>query len=469
MHGFGSRLQQEQFARATILRPLDVQRHIVAGRTRGVCLGQQRPLRELHHLVVAQREAPLILGQHIGHAQPARLRGVVHQLHALLAKFLADDRLEAGPGGGLVHPVFVGSHAALHDGFAKAPRGVDQHHAAKARLGVQREHGAGAGQIAAHHALHAHRQRHGFVWNAVVDAVHDGAVGEQRCHALAHRHVQRFGAAHMQIRLLLAGERCVGQILGGGAAANGHIHAGGLIHMHRAAGGQLLIRLHQLRADQVGQRRLRDARADGGGGGGQFAGIAGRDRLHLLRHPLRQASLAKVQAERVGGHREAVRHPDAQRRECTQHLAQRGVLSTHQQQVGGADLREWQHQSLRSKRAGTAQQQLRRRDDALSVRVHAHLRACSLETVGCSTARQRRSGTRTRGDVRCVHASPRVCARHVRAVTAPACSCAHAIAPFPASRPDAAGHPVAPCAAPSPPRRRATAPRWGACPRPARG
>ena len=76
--------------------------------------------------------------------------------------------------------VFVRIDRALDDGFAEAPGGADDHHAGEAGLGVDREHDAGAAEVGAHHPLHADRERHLQMVEALDLAVADGPVGEER-------------------------------------------------------------------------------------------------------------------------------------------------------------------------------------------------------------------------------------------------------------------------------------------------
>ena len=59
-----------------------------------------------------------------------------------------DDRLERGVAEqGLEHLILVGIDGSLHHGLAKPPGRVDQDDSVKARLGVDGEHHAGAGEV----------------------------------------------------------------------------------------------------------------------------------------------------------------------------------------------------------------------------------------------------------------------------------------------------------------------------------
>jgi hypothetical protein len=120
----------------------------------------------------------------------------------------------------LVDVEFVRIDGALHDGLAETISGRDEYHVAKARVGVEREHHAGAAKIAAHHMLHADGKRHGVVVEFVVHAIGDGAIVEQRGKYLMHALQQMRFAAHVQERLLLACKRRIRQILGRGGRAH---------------------------------------------------------------------------------------------------------------------------------------------------------------------------------------------------------------------------------------------------------
>jgi hypothetical protein len=120
----------------------------------------------------------------------------------------------------LVDIEFVGIDLALHDVLAEAIGAGDEHHVAEAGLGIQREDHAARRVVGAHHLHHADRQEDLEVVEAVVDAINNGAVGEQRGKALpaSLEHVVR--AADIQIALMLAGEAGGWQVLGGGRAAH---------------------------------------------------------------------------------------------------------------------------------------------------------------------------------------------------------------------------------------------------------
>jgi hypothetical protein len=69
---------------------------------------------------------------------------------------------------------------ALHHRLAEAVARGDEDRVPEAGFGVEREHDPGGGEVAAHHALDTGRQGHVAMYEALVDAVGDGPVVEQR-------------------------------------------------------------------------------------------------------------------------------------------------------------------------------------------------------------------------------------------------------------------------------------------------
>src|SRR6266700_8094751 len=97
-------------------------------------------------------------------------------------------------------------HLALHDIFAKAPSAGNENHVAEPRFGVEREDDATRREIRADHLHDADRERDLEVVEAVVDAVDDGPVGEDRSEA-APASLDHLGlAAHVEETLVLPGE-----------------------------------------------------------------------------------------------------------------------------------------------------------------------------------------------------------------------------------------------------------------------
>jgi hypothetical protein len=107
-------------------------------------------------------------------------RIAVHHLHHFRPEPPPQDRFPAVLQPPLVDVELVGIDLPLHDGFAKPVGGGNEDDLVEPRLRVERENHAACGEIASHHALHAHGQRHGFVRITLVHAIRDGAVVVQR-------------------------------------------------------------------------------------------------------------------------------------------------------------------------------------------------------------------------------------------------------------------------------------------------
>ena len=138
----------------------------------------------------------------------------------LLPQRAAQHRAMTLPEGRLVDVELVGIDLALHDILAEAVGAGDEHHVAEAGLGVEREDDAARGQVGAHHLHHADRQADLEMVEAVVDAIDDGAVGEQRGEAAPAGLEHVVGAADVQKAFMLTGEAGGRQVLGGRRAAH---------------------------------------------------------------------------------------------------------------------------------------------------------------------------------------------------------------------------------------------------------
>ncbi len=99
--------------------------------------------------------------------------------------------------GRLVHIELVRVDLALHDVLAEPIRTGDEHHIAKAGFGVEREYHAARSEIGADHLHDRDRQRDLEMIEPVVDAVDDGAVGENRGETASARLEQLILAAHI--------------------------------------------------------------------------------------------------------------------------------------------------------------------------------------------------------------------------------------------------------------------------------
>ena len=171
---------------------------------------------------------------------------------------------------GFVDVELVRIHGALHDRLAETVRGRDEDDVAEARVGVEREHHTACAEIGAHHVLHAGRQRDQVVIEALVHAISNRAIVEQRREHLVHALQQRIAAAHVEERFLLAGEGRFGQIFGSRRGA----------HRDRdlASGAHALERFEDLLLERAAGTASRES-----------TGGCGRRRSRASRRPRRRA------------------------------------------------------------------------------------------------------------------------------------------------------------------------------------
>jgi hypothetical protein len=327
LHGFRARLQDVQLAGVPVLAPLDVHRPAV------VRLDHQRLLRQLLDIRVGDGKSRAQLrGRLLGaHALARRVR--IHHSQLLAAQRAAQDGRPAGVERGLVDVELVRVHRALHDHLAQAVAGGDEHHVAEAGFGIEGEQHAGGANVGTHHQLHAGGQEHVFVPEAVVHAVGDGAVVVQAGEHfldLAHHVV---GAGHVEEGFLLAGETCVGQILGGGGGAHGDGDVGcACIRTQLRVGGAEVGLQFRL------QRRIDHPAADLGAGGGERGDVLHVERGQLVVDARVQRVVGDEGLECVGGGGEAAGHRDAQPGQLADHLAKRAILAAHLGDVGQAQV-----------------------------------------------------------------------------------------------------------------------------------
>jgi hypothetical protein len=154
------------------------------------------------------------------HIHRAAAAGVDHA-QLLAAERAAENGAIAGAERRLVHVELVGIDRALHDVFAEPVDPGDEHHVAETRLGVQREHDAARGAVGPRHLHHADGEADLEVIEAVVDAIGDRAVGEDRGEAAAASVEQCIRTAHVEKTFMLPGEARRRQVLSGRRAAHG--------------------------------------------------------------------------------------------------------------------------------------------------------------------------------------------------------------------------------------------------------
>ena len=331
LHRLGPRLQDVELAVGAVLAPLDVHRAAV------VLLDDQRVARQLLDVGVGERIAVAQFGGHVGGLDQLAAGGLFlgrgeHHLDQLGTQVAPDQRALAGLQHGLVHVELVGVDGALHHGLTQAVAAGDEHHLVKAGFGVDGEHHARGPGVGAHHALHAGRQRHHVVREALVHAVADGAVVVEAGKHLLHLVQHGLNADHVEEGLLLAGERSIRQILRRGRRAHGKagFRVAGDEFLESGSNGLL----------QVSRERLRlDPAADLGTGLGQRAHVLGVQRCQSLADALGQAAMSQELAERVrrGGKARGHAHALGQLRN---HLAEAGILAADRLDIGHPELFE---------------------------------------------------------------------------------------------------------------------------------
>ena len=236
---------------------------------------------------------------------------------------LAQDRRPAGREVALVDVELVGIDGALHHRLAQAIGRGDEHHLVEAGLGVEREHDAGGAQVAAHHALHARRQRDVGVREALVDAIGDRAVVVERREYLSYRLKYIIYTIDIKKCFLLTGERGIGQVFGGRRRAHGKRR------VRRADRVSAAYAAPMASASAGCSGASRDPAADLAPGLGQR--VERRSTSSAAQAIARSGASRSLLAEEVakgrGRRGEAARHPDAGAGELADHLAQRRVLA----------------------------------------------------------------------------------------------------------------------------------------------
>jgi len=147
----------------------------------------------------------------------------------------------AGAERGLEDPELVRVELPLYHRFSQPEGAVDEDHLPEAAVRIEREHDAGGGTIRDNHLLHRDGQQHREMIEAVLDAVHDGAVGEDRGEAAPAGGEQRGIPANAQVALMLSGEARLREILGRRAGPNRHRHLGTVLPTQYSIGGDHLV------------------------------------------------------------------------------------------------------------------------------------------------------------------------------------------------------------------------------------
>jgi hypothetical protein len=167
----------------------------------------------------------------------------------------------------------------------------------------------------------------------VVDPVGDGPVVVQRREHLPDRGQDRVDAANIEKRLLLPGERRVGQILRRRRRPDSERDV-------TTRAGQLLIGGADLGLQIRRERLGDDGVADLSPGPGELLHVLGVQAGEPAADCLGQSRVADEAAVRLSGRGEPVRHPHAQLGQVRHHLPQGGVLPTDLFEVGQSEFGE---------------------------------------------------------------------------------------------------------------------------------
>ena len=200
LHGLWSCLQYVELAVIAVLAPFDVHRATV------VFLDRDGHLCEFDDIVVGVRECMRVCLVDIdGFDGPAGRRIVrVDHLDGFAAEVFAQNRKTAIPERRFVDVELVRIDGTLHDGLAESVGRGYEYCVAKAGFGIECEYDARGTHVASHHRLYTGRECDLAVIEALMDAISDGAVIEQRCEHHVYRRNHVLEAAYVEKGLLLA-------------------------------------------------------------------------------------------------------------------------------------------------------------------------------------------------------------------------------------------------------------------------
>ena len=280
----------------------------------------------------------------IGNRDIDELDGLAERLVGRVDHFLGlgtDGAAQHGRAAGfqrrLVDVEFVRIHRALDHRLTQAVARCHEHRVTETGFGVHREQHAGCAFVRAHHALDTGGQRHLRVLEALMIAIGDGAVIEQRGEDFLHRQQHVVHAVDVEEGFLLAGERSVGKILGGGRRTHRHgDRTAGFVDQRLVGGPDLGFQLGR-------KRRLDQEFADG------LAGL--REGLNVIdiqfgEHPVDAIGEPLVGQKftiGTGCGRKTARHLHPGLRQMLDHFSEGGILAADDFHVGHAKFLEPQY------------------------------------------------------------------------------------------------------------------------------
>ncbi len=325
LHRLRTRLHDEQLAADPVLGPLDVHRAAV------MLFDHQCLLGQFLHVFVADRKGAAQFHRRVFGAHPFAGHIRIDHANGLAAERAAQDRRLACSERGLVDIELVRVDRALHDHFAQAEARCDEHHVAETGFGVQREQHACRAYARAHHQLHAGRQEHVFMLEAVMHAIGNRTIvveaGEHFLDLVHHI----VGAGHIEEGLLLACERGVRKVLGGCRGAHGHGNVAAAV-----LGAQLGVGAADVAVQVRLQWGIDHPAADFLAGQRECIDVFDIQRCQPVEDALGQIVVRDEVLESFRGGRISTRNRDAQPSQVADHLAKRGIFTAHAGQVGQA-------------------------------------------------------------------------------------------------------------------------------------
>ena len=328
-HGFGTGLQDIEFAVDAVATPFDVHRAAV------VFFNRQRVLCQLGNFFVGNGEAVAVFFGHIDVHHGFTGFGFVGENHFDLFRThsFAQNRGFTRFQRGFEHIEFVGVNRALNDVFAQAVGRSNENDLVVTGFGVESEHHAGCAAVGTDHTLHTCRQRHHVVRKAFMNAVRNGAVVVQGGKHMVHGFFYIIQAVDIQESFLLACKRCVGQVFCGGRRT----HRYGNVRTTRI-GHHFIPRLFDFGVQLFRKRRVQNPLADFLAHTRQLGNIFNVQLGQRGRNAFAQAFVRQKSAVGFGCGRKTAGNAHALFSQLTDHLAQRGVFTAHTLHIGHAQV-----------------------------------------------------------------------------------------------------------------------------------
>ena len=192
---------------------------------------------------------------------------------------------------------------------------------------------------------------------ALMHAIRDGAIVEERGEDLVHRLQHGRRAAHVEKRLLLTGKGSFRQILrgGGGAHRDGNLS----IAAHARE------RAHYRRFERGRKGRRHDGLSDVRAGRRELIHVVDVEAGECLGDARGKSALHEEVAKRLGGRCEASRNMHAERGELSDHLAERCIFAADRLDVAHRQVFKWHDVGVQSDSSKTALTRATKQDSML--------------------------------------------------------------------------------------------------------